>query len=153
MKTLADPREQAEIRARLKKLTPESRRRWGRMTAHQMVCHLADAFRVVLDRRANRSIGNWFTRTILKPVALYQPVPWPPGIPTTPELDQWRGGGTKPVEFAADLAELESVVTAVLQAPEKLDRREHPLFGPMSSAEWLRWGYLHMDHHLRQFGV
>jgi hypothetical protein len=28
----------------------------------------------------------------------------------------------------------------------------HPLFGPMSRAAWLRWGYLHLDHHLRQFG-
>ena len=29
----------------------------------------------------------------------------------------------------------------------------HPFFGAMSSSAWLRWGYLHMDHHLRQFGV
>jgi hypothetical protein len=29
----------------------------------------------------------------------------------------------------------------------------HPIFGAMSERAWLRWGYLHMDHHLRQFGV
>jgi len=28
----------------------------------------------------------------------------------------------------------------------------HPIFGQMTRAEWLRWGYLHTDHHLRQFG-
>ncbi len=28
----------------------------------------------------------------------------------------------------------------------------HPFFGAMSRQEWLRWGYLHADHHLRQFG-
>jgi hypothetical protein len=28
----------------------------------------------------------------------------------------------------------------------------HPFFGPMSREDWLRWGYLHADHHLRQFG-
>jgi hypothetical protein len=27
------------------------------------------------------------------------------------------------------------------------------VFGRMSQAAWLRWAYLHMDHHLRQFGV
>jgi hypothetical protein len=32
------------------------------------------------------------------------------------------------------------------------DRPAHPIFGPMSEAAWLRWGYLHADHHLRQFG-
>ena len=29
----------------------------------------------------------------------------------------------------------------------------HPTLGPMSRAQWLRWGYLHADHHLRQFGA
>jgi len=29
----------------------------------------------------------------------------------------------------------------------------HPLFGRLTTAEWGRWGYRHMDHHLRQFGV
>jgi prephenate dehydrogenase len=28
----------------------------------------------------------------------------------------------------------------------------HPMFGPMSPEDWMRWGYLHADHHLRQFG-
>jgi hypothetical protein len=32
------------------------------------------------------------------------------------------------------------------------DGQEHPIFGPMSNAAFLRWAYLHMDHHLRQFG-
>ena len=26
-------------------------------------------------------------------------------------------------------------------------------FGPLTDAEWMRWGYLHMDHHLRQFST
>ena len=29
---------------------------------------------------------------------------------------------------------------------------EHPIFGAMSVKDWMRWGYLHADHHLRQFG-
>jgi hypothetical protein len=28
--------------------------------------------------------------------------------------------------------------------------RARPIFGRMSDAEWLRWGYLHTDHHRRQ---
>jgi hypothetical protein len=26
------------------------------------------------------------------------------------------------------------------------------MFGAMTRGDWLRWGWLHMDHHLRQFG-
>jgi hypothetical protein len=29
----------------------------------------------------------------------------------------------------------------------------HPMFGSMKRADWLRWGYLHADHHLRQFSA
>jgi hypothetical protein len=29
----------------------------------------------------------------------------------------------------------------------------HPIFGRMSEAAWMRWAYLHTDHHLRQFGA
>jgi len=29
----------------------------------------------------------------------------------------------------------------------------HPIFGGMSERAWLRWAYLHTDHHLRQFGT
>jgi hypothetical protein len=28
----------------------------------------------------------------------------------------------------------------------------HPMFGGMTAKDWMRWGYLHADHHLRQFG-
>ena len=29
---------------------------------------------------------------------------------------------------------------------------DHGMFGPMTHWDWMRWGYLHTDHHLRQFG-
>ena len=29
----------------------------------------------------------------------------------------------------------------------------HPIFGPLSHAEWMTWGWRHVDHHLRQFGL
>ena len=86
MKTLARPRDTAELLQRVRALRPDSVRRWGRMSVHQMVCHLCDGFRM--------------------------------------------GMGEKPVR-----------------------RQIHPLFGRMSEAAWLRWGYLHVDHHLRQFGA
>lgn len=33
--------------------------------------------------------------------------------------------------------------------PEDL---RHPLFGSLNRREWMRRGWLHNDHHLRQFG-
>jgi hypothetical protein len=64
-----------------------------------------------------------------------------------------RSRGTRPVDFAADLAEVEALLEVVTAPGRSLDRPPHPVFGPMSEAEWLRLGYLHTDHHLRQFGA
>jgi len=81
----------------------------------------------------------------------YVPVPWPAGILTSPEIDQERGG-TRPVDFAADVTQVEAPLELVTAKTRSLDRPPHPVFGPMSDGEWLRLGYLHTDHHLRQFG-
>ena len=99
-----------------------------------------------------RPTSTLLYRTIVKWIALYMPVPWPSGILTNPELDQLHGG-TRPVDFAADVAQLEKLVELVASRKRGLDRQDHPLFGRMSQAAWLRWGYLHMNHHLRQFGA
>jgi Protein of unknown function (DUF1569) len=93
-------------------------------------------------------------RPVMKWVALYALVRWPTGVPTTPELDQTAGGGTTPGDFAADVAELERLLTQVAaERSGRLAGLVHPIFGPMSERAWLRWAYLHADHHLRQFGV
>lgn len=152
MKTLARERDKAEILGRLRSVRPESVRRWGRMSPHQMVCHLADWSRMALGQRAVSPATGVLQRTLLKVVALYVPVPWPSGIRTRPEVDQERGG-TRPVVFAADVAQAEELLQLVTAPTRHLDRQLHPVFGPMSDAAWLRLGYLHADHHLRQFGA
>jgi hypothetical protein len=152
MRTLARPRDKAEILRRLTQVRIESVPRWGRMSAHQMVCHLSDSFRMVSGRKpVCRSTGR-VQGTLLQWIALYVPLRWPAGIPTVPELDQ-QSGGTRPVDFAADLAELEALLDLVTTSTGMFEAQVHPIFGRMSQAGWLRWAYLHMDHHLRQFGV
>jgi Protein of unknown function (DUF1569) len=153
MRTLARERDKAEILRRLRALRQDSVGRWGRMSAHQMVCHLSDGYRLVTGERTTQLAATPLPRPMMKWIALYAPIRWPPGIPTTPELDQ-SVGGTRPADFDADVAELEKLLREVAT-----DRRGrfagylHPIFGRMSESAWLRWAYLHADHHLRQFGV
>ena len=152
MKTMARPDDKAEITRRLKMVRPDSARRWGRMTAHQMVCHLSDAFRLVTHQKAASPATGLVQSTFIKWIALYTPLPWPAGVPTRPEMDQ-EFGGTKPGDFAADLAELETLLETVTSPASDYDWPVHPIFGRMSQAAWLRWAYRHVDHHLRQFGL
>ena len=52
MKTLADEQCRKEIRERVGRVRADSQRQWGKMSAHQMVCHLADSFRGVMGEKS-----------------------------------------------------------------------------------------------------
>jgi hypothetical protein len=121
------------------------------MSSHQMICHLADALSMGLGERAVSAATGPLQRTVVKWMALYFPAPWPAGILTRPELDQ-QAGGSRPTEFVSDVLRVETLLGAFATQPGH-DWPAHPIFGPMSRAAWLRWGYVHTDHHLRQFGA
>jgi hypothetical protein len=157
MKTLRDPRDLESVLQRLRRVQAGGRPQWGRMSAPQMVCHLTDSFRGVLGERpaspaSPASPPPLVQRTAVKWVALYAPMHWPHGIKTRPQADA-ELGGTRPTEFAADVASLEGACSRFLAAREPGARRVHFMFGELTDREWCRWAYLHMDHHLRQFGV
>jgi hypothetical protein len=151
MKSLVRESDKAEILRRLRTVRADSPRRWARMSSHQMICHLSDSFLAVTGQRPASPASGPLQRTVVKWIALYAPVPWPKGIPTRPEVDQERGG-TLPADFAADVAVLESLVEIITTRQGCFDGQQHPIFGPLSDPAWMRWAYLHMDRHLRQFG-
>jgi hypothetical protein len=122
------------------------------MSAHQMVCHLSDSLRMVLGQKPASPATSVLMRTVVKWIALYVPMPWPPGVMTRPEMDQ-ELGGTRPTEFTTDVAALLALLQAFTAETRDVGGVSHPMFGSLSDAAWLRWGYLHMDHHLRQFGA
>ncbi len=131
MSTLADPNIQAQCRGRIARLDPHAPRKWGKMTAHQMVCHLNDSFRVGAGERYASPAMNLFTRTLMKWGGLRTPFPWPHGVSTRPEIEQGRGG-TPPADWERDRAELQALMLSFAQ-------REtfgiHPIFGEMNQHE------------------
>ena len=139
-----------EVLRRLASLRADQSRRWGKMSCHQMVVHLNDSFLCPMGERQVSSAKPPIPRSIMKWGALYFPAPWPHGVPTRPEMEQGLGG-TAPVEFTEDRKKLVSAIERFVTKEFKW--AEHPIFGVMSTKDWMRWGYLHCDHHLRQFGV
>ena len=150
MKTLLNAVDRQELLSRLASVRPDSQRQWGSMSAHQMVCHLSDSFRAALGEKQVSSATTLFKRTVLKWAALWVPRQWPHGVKTRPEMDQHQGG-TRPEKFESDLEKLHTFFErfCVWQG----EFAPHPMFGPLSKTERMRHGYLHMDHHLRQFGA
>jgi hypothetical protein len=150
MKNLLDGVAVSEVEMRMARLRPESERRWGKMNAHQMVCHLADSFDVGLGKRYAAPVKTPLPPPVMKWLALQLPMQWPKGVPTTSVAEQ-GGGGTPPEEWPRDYQRLLEVFHAFCAKREAWP--QHPFFREMSATDWMRWGYLHSDHHLRQFGV
>ena len=152
MKTVSDSAVLEALVARLKVLQPTSRRRWGTLTPHEMLCHLGDAAAMVLRTRPRIQQLPGRSRPLVKAVALWSPVRWPHGWRTNPMHDP-KAGGTQPSVFAHDLERavmgLQGIATADPDTLEPI----HGFFGIMSAADWQRWAYKHTDHHLRQFGL
>ncbi len=152
MNHLGDPIVRQQIVKRLVALKRDLPPRWGRMNAHQMVCHVSDSFRASMGRKKVSPATGLLQQTAVKWLALYLPVPWPKGVATRPEVEQGLGG-TPPAEFIRDRAELVCLIESFSEPNRGFNWHPHPIFGNMCDRQWLRWGYLHTDHHLRQFGV
>jgi len=152
MKTFANLDDKQSTLERLAKVQPDVRARWGRMSAHQMLCHLNDAFLAVMGEKYVSPASGPLQRTVVKWIALYAPFPWPRGLPTRPEMDQLIGGAA-PVDFERDKKAVVTAIERFTSSKRNFEWSPHPIFGNMPDSEWLRWGYRHTDHHLRQFGA
>jgi hypothetical protein len=151
MKTVADGAALRSLIDRLNALEPDSRRRWGTLTAHEMLCHIGDATDMVLGTRPRKQPLRARRRPLVKWLWLWFPLPWPHGIPTNPLHDP-RAEGTRPSAFGKDLARAVAGIQRVASAAGDLDPA-HGFFGTMTVRDWQRWAYRHTDYHLRQFGL
>jgi hypothetical protein len=146
MPNLLEESDRETIRLRVVRLRPDSPRQWGTMTAPQMVCHVADQLGVAMDEIPARRRGNILTRTLLKWYVMnFVKEISKEKIKTVSEMQS-----TDPGDWEADVKRL---TNAIDRFPRCDDFAPHPVFGRMSPTEWGKLGYIHLDHHLRQFGV
>lgn len=149
MRTLTSPGVLDQTLTRIASLQPGHTARWGRMNAPQMLCHLCDSAKVALGEIVLPPGNIGLPPQLFKWLALQLPLRWAKNFPTMPQIDQFKDG-TPPTEFLKDRESLLNLTRRLTQS--SLGGNNHPYFGPMSQKEWIRWAWLHTDHHLRQFG-
>jgi hypothetical protein len=149
MKSMWDANATLEMRDRLARLTPERTGGWGRMTAPEMVCHLAESLKMAIGELHVAPKNVPIRYPPLKQLVVYL-APFPKNVPTAPELL-----ARPPREWRADVADLQALVDRF--SARGRDARAawpaHPAFGRLSRRAWGVLVYRHMDHHLRQFGA
>jgi hypothetical protein len=146
MPTLRDEAVRRGLVERLGRLTPETKPRWGSLSAPRMVCHLSDSLDSGLGVFPVPLSGPWVLRHFpLKQLALYV-APFPKGAKGPEELMR-----TAPGDFERDRAGVVERMERMAAAPRG-PGPQHPLFGPVNHEEWNAIHWKHIDHHLRQFG-
>jgi hypothetical protein len=147
-KTIFDPASRAQLIDRLARLTPDSARRWGRMTPNEMMCHLEDSVRCATGESPARPRKSFMSNPVMRTLIVHY-MPWPKGkAQTVPEML-----ATRPSEFEADRLRLNAWLLKAGELGPNAAWATHPAFGKMSGRDYGVLIYRHVDHHLRQFGV
>ena len=136
---------------RIERLTPDTKKLWGKMNVTQMLTHMNDAFRISLGMKPAVDVSNFFSRNVTFPVAVYVLPFWPKGEATANELDQERAGSS-PRDFYTELEFLLKMID-VFNEREEAKLKPHPMFGQLTKQQWRDLLVKHLDHHLKQFGV
>lgn len=145
MKTLLNDGDREQILERIGRLGPDSERLWGAMTAHQMICHVADQLCVAMGEIPGRRRDTFVSRTFIKWFALYLMPRIPRGkIRTVSEMQT-----SDPGQWEVDTLHLRN---AVDRFPRCEEFSPHPVFGPMAPSQWGILAHRHLNHHLKQFG-
>ena len=151
MKNLFDATVANDVKARLAQLRPQTERRWGKMTAAQMLAHCSLSMQwavgeVVPEQGAlpARLIGR-----LVKPLVFRNEDPLRKNSPTA---------GSLIVADERDLGKERDRLSRLIDkfaagGAEGCTRNPHSFFGKMTPEEWAILTYKHLDHHLRQFGV
>ncbi len=143
--TLLDPVAREAVVGRLRRVTAETKPAWGQLDAPRMLCHLADQMRVAVGDLPTRSANSFLGRTLVKWLVIGTSVKAPRGkVMTAPEMLS-----SSPATWSADLAACEALIKRVGAGEAHAD---HPMFGPLTTEQWGRLCWKHLDHHLRQFG-
>jgi hypothetical protein len=148
MRNINNPEDTKSIQDRISKLTSGSKGQWGKMIVNQMLRHLSDALRMQSGEIEVKDTGNFFTHTVFKWVSLCG-APVPKNVPTFPPIDQ-VARGVNPEDLQKEVDKLNTLIQRSL---EPVESYYHPLFGKLSNSQRGRINYIHMNHHLKQFGV
>lgn len=152
MKNIIDYSIKTKILQRIEKLNPSASAKWGKMNINQMFCHCADQLRLANGTKSSKFIGNFMLTTVFKWLILTF-MKAPKGkIETVKELKQGVGG-TKPTSFEDDRKALIDLIQNFDESFKTNKTVVHPAFGKMNHWQYGRLAYLHLDHHLKQFGV
>ena len=149
MKNIFDHIHTAEVLKRIDKLSPNSQPQWGKMDVAQMLAHCSSFQDIAMGNSfPPRSWLGIIVGRFAKQI-IYNDKTLPHNMSTIPTIliadDR---------EFDTEKEKLkQKIITFQNNGPEKCTTHPHPFFGKLTSEQWGKGIYKHLDHHLKQFEV
>ncbi len=151
MENLFDTKNREDIVSRLSKVNHQLKPKWGVMSAHQMIVHMSDPFRVALKERIVPYVPSEYGEPPFN-IQVSQTLPWPKNSNSIPEFTQ-GDKGTELTDFDSDMNTLLDLINRFGELADGDPVPMHPVFGYLTNEEWARVMWRHLDHHLNQFGL
>ena len=149
MQSLFESKSNKEILDRINKLDENSQAKWGKMDVAQMLAHCSEPVKVPLEKLILKK-PNFIMKVLFSffKDSLYNDKPWKHGLPTSKEY--------KIIDSKVFLEEKNKLIELInlLQSKKgQTNRPPHPYCGQLTTEQWGKMMYKHLDHHLNQFGV
>lgn len=149
MNSIFESTHTGDMLRRIDTLTIDSQPKWGKMNVSQMLAHCSAFQDIAIGYSTPRRswLGVFFGR-FAKPV-FYNDKPLPHNMPTIPDILM-----TDDKDFETEKERLkQKMIRLQKNGPEACTDHPHPFFGKLTSEQWGKGIYKHLDHHLKQFGV
>lgn len=151
MQNVFDAKEAQNYIDRINKLTPETQRKWGKMSVDQVLAHMNVAYSFIFTPEKHKKpsfIAKFLLKNFVKPKIVNEK-PYKQSLPTSPVFiiaDQRN--------FEDEKKKLIGNIQRVQQlGKEAFEGKENMNFGVMTAQEWNNMLAKHLNHHLEQFGV
>ena len=151
MQNVFDAKDAQEYINRINNLTPETQRKWGKMSVDQVLAHLNVAYDLTFtpEKFPKPSfIAKFLLSKFVKPKIINE-IPYKQSLPTSPVFiiaDERN--------FEEEKAKLIGNIQRVQQlGREAFEGKENINFGKMTAQCWNNMFAKHLNHHLDQFGV
>ncbi|MEX0314799.1 MAG: DinB family protein [Allomuricauda sp.] len=145
-KTLTEDQVQ-DFFVRIDNLQIDQKPLFGKMDAHQMICHCADFFRMAFGQKKATEYGQVDPKEITARAKQGETVPTPKGF------GQVEKDGTQPIDFEEDKEILKKYILEFKQLGDNYVFAPHPYFGDLTREKWTGLAIYHLNHHLEQFNV
>ena len=151
MQNVFDAKDAQEYINRINNLTPETQRKWGKMSVDQVLAHLNVAYDLTFtpEKFPKPSfIAKFLLSKFVKP-KITNEIPYKQSLPTSPVFiiaDERN--------YEEEKAKLIGNIQRVQQlGREAFEGKENINFGKMTAQCWNNMFAKHLNHHLEQFGV